>query len=323
MHHQGRVVSRTELTEHLYDQDFDRDSNIIEVFIGRLRKKLGVDLIETARGLGYRLRAARRATPERGGARHAAQLARLPPGRERRALVRARAERAAAICSRPCSATRSSAISTPGSAVLLEGLVAGSEIGPERRAGAAPAARRAALHQPLSGWYWQITRASGRSTLALALGPALPVAALAAGSTPEDEASPASVAGPTARSCGSWCARSACPGRRAPLLYAVAGDRREIQAQTRRFDRLLSLALGVLFLGAARRAAAAGPVRARAAAPHRGARSPRSAPAPRAGSRAASRPRSSRSRTSSTRCSTTARRWSSARGPTSATSPMA
>ena len=47
----------TELTEHLYDQDFDRDSNIIEVFVGRLRKKLEADLIETVRGLGYRLRA--------------------------------------------------------------------------------------------------------------------------------------------------------------------------------------------------------------------------------------------------------------------------
>ena len=56
MHHPNRVVSRTELTEHLYDQDFDRDSNTIEVFVGRLRKKLGVDVIETARGLGYRLR---------------------------------------------------------------------------------------------------------------------------------------------------------------------------------------------------------------------------------------------------------------------------
>ena len=43
MHHAGRVVSRTELVEHLYDQDFDRDSNTIEVFVGRLRKKLGVD----------------------------------------------------------------------------------------------------------------------------------------------------------------------------------------------------------------------------------------------------------------------------------------
>ena len=53
MMHQGRVVSRTELVEHLYDQDFDRDSNTIEVFVGRLRKKLGVDLIETIRGLGY------------------------------------------------------------------------------------------------------------------------------------------------------------------------------------------------------------------------------------------------------------------------------
>lgn len=55
MHHSGRVVSRTELVEHLYDQDFDRDSNTIEVFVGRLRKKLGIDVIQTVRGLGYRL----------------------------------------------------------------------------------------------------------------------------------------------------------------------------------------------------------------------------------------------------------------------------
>ncbi len=53
MHHSGRVVSRTEIVEHLYDQDFDRDSNTIEVFIGRLRKKLGVDVLHTVRGLGY------------------------------------------------------------------------------------------------------------------------------------------------------------------------------------------------------------------------------------------------------------------------------
>jgi two-component system OmpR family response regulator len=52
-HHRGRVVSRTELVEHLYDQDFDRDSNTIEVFIGRLRKKLDPNLIQTVRGLGY------------------------------------------------------------------------------------------------------------------------------------------------------------------------------------------------------------------------------------------------------------------------------
>ncbi len=55
MHRPGTVVSRTELTEHIYAQDFDRDSNTIEVFVGRLRKKLPADMIETVRGMGYRL----------------------------------------------------------------------------------------------------------------------------------------------------------------------------------------------------------------------------------------------------------------------------
>ncbi len=55
MHHQDRVVSRTELAEHIYKHDFDRDSNTVEVFIARLRKKLGAKRIETNRGLGYRL----------------------------------------------------------------------------------------------------------------------------------------------------------------------------------------------------------------------------------------------------------------------------
>ena len=55
LHHQDKVISRSELTEHIYDQDFDRDSNTIEVFIGRLRKKMGLNLIKTERGYGYRL----------------------------------------------------------------------------------------------------------------------------------------------------------------------------------------------------------------------------------------------------------------------------
>jgi len=55
MHHKGKVISRTELTEHLYDQDFDRDSNTIEVFVGRLRKKLPEDCIQTVRGMGYQI----------------------------------------------------------------------------------------------------------------------------------------------------------------------------------------------------------------------------------------------------------------------------
>jgi len=57
MHHADRVVSRTELTEHIYDQDFERDSNTIEVLIARLRRKLGVNIIANRRGLGYFLRA--------------------------------------------------------------------------------------------------------------------------------------------------------------------------------------------------------------------------------------------------------------------------
>ncbi|MNC98689.1 Transcriptional regulatory protein CusR [compost metagenome] len=55
MHHKGKVVSRTELIEHIYDQDFDRDSNTIEVFVTRIRKKLGANVITTIRGLGYSL----------------------------------------------------------------------------------------------------------------------------------------------------------------------------------------------------------------------------------------------------------------------------
>ena len=63
MLHAGKVVSKTALTDHLYEQDFDRDSNVIEVFVGRLRRKLDphnrYNPIETLRGRGYRL------TPER------------------------------------------------------------------------------------------------------------------------------------------------------------------------------------------------------------------------------------------------------------------
>jgi two-component system OmpR family response regulator len=55
MHHRGRVVSQNELTEHIYAQSFDRDSNTVEVFIARLRRKLGASFIQTVRGLGYRI----------------------------------------------------------------------------------------------------------------------------------------------------------------------------------------------------------------------------------------------------------------------------
>jgi two-component system OmpR family response regulator len=57
MHQRGRVVSQAELSEHIYAQDLYRDSNTVEVFVARLRRKVGADTIETVRGLGYRMRA--------------------------------------------------------------------------------------------------------------------------------------------------------------------------------------------------------------------------------------------------------------------------
>ena len=56
MHHSRRVVAQSELTAHIYSQGFDRDSNTVEVFIARLRRKLGPSFIETVRGLGYRMK---------------------------------------------------------------------------------------------------------------------------------------------------------------------------------------------------------------------------------------------------------------------------
>jgi two-component system OmpR family response regulator len=55
MHHQPRVVPRAELSEHIYELDLDRDSNTVEVFVARLRRKLGASAIETVRGVGYRM----------------------------------------------------------------------------------------------------------------------------------------------------------------------------------------------------------------------------------------------------------------------------
>ena len=55
MHHHTRVVTRAELSDHIYERDLDRDSNTVEVFVARLRRKLGASVIETVRGIGYRM----------------------------------------------------------------------------------------------------------------------------------------------------------------------------------------------------------------------------------------------------------------------------
>ena len=114
MHHKGKVVSRTELTEHLYDQDFDRNSNTIEVFVGRLRKKLP-EVIQTVRGLGYRHRRARqmRLPSSLAGRLIAAAIA----------VERRRARSSPALILTALYRRPSSAPSTSGSSVYLRTLV--------------------------------------------------------------------------------------------------------------------------------------------------------------------------------------------------------
>ena len=55
LHNRGRVISQLEITEHLYRQDYERDSNAVEVLVARVRKRLGRDVIKTRRGFGYAL----------------------------------------------------------------------------------------------------------------------------------------------------------------------------------------------------------------------------------------------------------------------------
>ena len=163
MHHRDRVVSRTELIEHLYDQDFDRDFNTIEVFVGRLRKKVSPDLIETVRGLGYRIvdAAAMRRNSLAVRLIAAASLwsavALLVAGLILTSLYRQTVERAF----------------DERLSVYLRTLVGSARRSRARRASADPGnLGEPRFELPYSGWYWQVRerrRRAGGARLALAL----------------------------------------------------------------------------------------------------------------------------------------------------------
>jgi signal transduction histidine kinase len=129
--------------------------------------------------------------------------------------------------------------------VLLEGLVAGSELGADGVLQLRLQLGEPRFEQPLSGWYWQI----GEDDRVIRRSPSLWDATLPAPAVAVRSATAGDVAGPDGQPLRLLVRPIILPGADAPLLYAVAGDRREIQADRQRFNRLLTFALGVLFAG--------------------------------------------------------------------------
>ena len=129
--------------------------------------------------------------------------------------------------------------------VLLEGVVAGSELNAGGELELRPQLGEPRFEQPLSGWYWQI----GDGVRVLRRSSSLWDATLPAALAPGQLAAARDVAGPEGQPLRLLVRAIILPGADAPLLYAVAGDRREIELDRQNFNRLLSLALGVLFVG--------------------------------------------------------------------------
>jgi len=135
-------------------------------------------------------------------------------------------------------------------AVLLEGLVAGSELGPDGQLELRLQLGEPRFAQPLSGWYWQIDQ--GERTLdrsASLWDQQLPVTPPGPGATVGERGATSTIPGPLGQRLRLLVRAIRLPDAPEPLLYAVAGDQAEIWAERRRFNRLLSLALGALFLG--------------------------------------------------------------------------
>jgi signal transduction histidine kinase len=129
--------------------------------------------------------------------------------------------------------------------VLIEGLVAGSELNPDGQLQLRLQIGEPRFEQPLSGWYWQIADGTQVLRRSLSLWDATLPAALA----PGELAAARYVTGPDGQPLRLLVRAITLPGADARLLYAVAGDRREIQLDRLNFNRLLALALGVLFIG--------------------------------------------------------------------------
>jgi signal transduction histidine kinase len=129
--------------------------------------------------------------------------------------------------------------------VLLEGVVAGSELSADGELELRLQVGEPRFQQPLSGWYWQI----GDGARVLRRSHSLWDASLPVSLAPGQLAAARDVTGPEGQPLRLLVRAIILPGADAPLLYAVAGDRLETQLDRQNFNRLLSLALGVLFVG--------------------------------------------------------------------------
>jgi signal transduction histidine kinase len=129
--------------------------------------------------------------------------------------------------------------------VLLEGVVAGSDLAPDCTLTLRPQLGEPRFEQPLSGWYWQIDDGNGTQQRSASLwDQALPVAAVTVGQSVTGDAT-----GPQDEPLRLLSRAISLPGREQPFVYTLAGDRREIDAETQRFNRLLVLGLGTLLFG--------------------------------------------------------------------------
>ena len=298
MHHNERVVSRTELVEHLYEQDFDRDSNTIEVFIGRLRKKIPVDMIKTVRGLGYRLSDAK--------AMRINSLAFR--------LFATAAAWTLWCCRSPAHhLSRSTATSVERSFdAPPQRLSDQSRRLDARQGGATQPHAPTNLGEPLfeitlSGWYWQIKPLDGSRAADLRLATRCSISS---------SRCRARTASPPTRADAARLCRGPQEQRlrivereitarhgpqSTPYSYAVAGDAAEIDDDSRRLPHHADRGAGARGIGLLAVTLVPGPLRAVAAA-RQSARAWRpSAPARPSSSKASCPPRSSRCSRSSTR----------------------
>ena len=260
MHHEGRIISRAELIEHLYDQDFDRDSNTVEVFVGRIRRKLGCDLIQTVRGLGYMVDAARGETQMTGRVTTSPMTA--PQKRRRSWPLAARLLASAAVL---CAAIllvvglvltalyRSTAERSFDERlyVYLKEIVAAVSQDPQGKLSEAGNFGEPRFDLPLSGWYWQVDKidapgpsVGGSNSLVGARLQLLPESAV------EDlrgERREGYVEGPDERRL-RIVQRTVDFSDDGRFRIAIAAPAEEIDADVRRFDLTLVAAFTLLFV---------------------------------------------------------------------------